>query len=49
MSQSVMRILFYLFAGALLIAAMKLPEYKQAIYFTLFIATAAFFVFRYKR
>ncbi len=49
MSGSAKRILFYLFAGALIIAAMKLPEYKQAIYFTLFIATAAFFLLQRKR
>ncbi len=49
MSGSALRILFYLFAGALIIAAMKLPEYKQAIYFTLFITTAAFFIFQRKR
>lgn len=48
MSGSVLRIVFYLFAGALIIAAMRLPEYKQAIYFTLFIATVGFFVMHRK-
>lgn len=49
MSTSLKRIAFYLFAAALILAAMKLPEYKQPIYFTLFVATAAFFVFQRKR
>ena len=49
MKTAAARIGFYLFAGALLIAAMKLPEYKHPIYFTLFIATAAFFLLQRKR
>lgn len=49
MSTAVQRILFYLFAAGLLVAAMQWPEYKHAFYFVLFLSTVGFFVFQRKR